>query len=166
MLGNAASAGLALRNGIEMVSREMDAPAAEEFGEVSRRLSLGTPLEDALRDLAQRLPSPELAVLVKTIVVQAKAGGGLVTALTSIANTLEDRRELQRELKTTTTGAVFIGWLVVGIAMGSVLIMNLITPGALDAMVQTVPGQIVLIVAGSLFVLGHVIINRITRIEV
>ena len=54
---------------------------------------------------------------------------------------------------------------VVGIAMGSVLIMNLITPGALDAMVQTVPGQIVLIVAGSLFVLGHVIINRITRIE-
>ena len=49
--------------------------------------------------------------------------------------------------------------LVVGIAMGSVLIMNLITPGALDAMVQTVPGQIVL------FVLGHVIINRITRIE-
>jgi tight adherence protein B len=166
VLGNAASAGLALRSGIDMVAREMGAPASEEFAEVSRRLSLGTPLEDALRDLANRLPSPELAVLVKTIVVQARAGGGLVTALTSIANTLDDRRELNRELKTTITGAVFIGWLVVAIAMGSVLIMNLITPGALDMLVQTLPGQVVLLISGGLFVLGHLVINRITRIEV
>ncbi|MCA0294211.1 MAG: type II secretion system F family protein [Actinobacteria bacterium] len=166
VLGNAASAGLALRSGIDLVAREMDAPASEEFAEVGRRLSLGTPLEDALRDLSRRLPSPELAVLVKTIVVQSRAGGALVTALTSIANTLDDRRELNRELKTTVTGAVFIGWLVVAIAIGSVLVMNVISPGALDALVQTLPGQIVLVVAGSLFVVGHLLIGRITRIEV
>lgn len=166
VLGNAASAGLALRSGIDLVAREMDAPASEELAEVGRRLSLGTPLEEALRDLSRRLPSPELAVLVKTIVVQSRAGGALVTALTSIATTLDDRRELNRELKTTVTGAVFIGWLVVAIAIGSVLVMNLISPGALDALVQTLPGQVVLVVAGSLFVVGHLLIGRITRIEV
>jgi tight adherence protein B len=166
VLGNAANAGLALRSGIDLVAREMNAPASEEFAEVGRRLSLGTPLEDALRDLTRRLPSPELSVLVKTIVVQSRAGGALVSALTSIANTLDERRELNRELKTTTTGAVFIGWLVVAIALGSVLVMNLISPGALDILVQTLPGQVVLVVSGALFVTGHLLINRITRIEI
>ncbi|MEA4943971.1 MAG: type II secretion system F family protein [Propionicimonas sp.] len=165
VLGNAAGAGLALRSGIDLVVRELEAPASEEFAEVARRLGLGTPLEDALRDLAQRLPSPELSVLVKTIVVQSRAGGALISALSSIAETLEERRELNRELKTAVTGAVFVGWLVVLIALGSVLMMNLIMPGALDKLIQTLPGQIVLVVSGALFVLGHLLIRRITRIE-
>lgn len=166
VLGNAANAGLALRSGIDLVAREMEAPASEEFAEVARRLSLGTPLEDTLRDLAERVPSPELSVLVKTIVVQSRAGGALVSALSSISVTLEERRELNREIKTTVTGAVFVGWLVVVIALAAVVMMNLIAPGALDRLIQTLMGQIILAVSGGLFVLGHLLIRRITRIEV
>ena len=166
VLGNAASAGLALRSGIDMVVNEMEDPAREEFAEVSRRLGLGTPLDDALRDLAQRLPSPELTVLVKTIVIQSRTGGALVTALNNIAETLEDRREVAREVKTSMAGAVFTGYLVVGIGVASVIFMNAISPGALDKMTQTLPGQIVLVVAFGLFALGQFMINRLTRIEV
>lgn len=164
VLGNSASAGLALRSSVDIVAREMEAPASEEFVEVSRRLALGTPLEDALGDLALRLPSAELSVLVKTIVVQNRAGGALVTALTSIAETLDDRRQLNREVKTVMAGAVFTGYLVIAIAVGAVVLVNAVSPGALDALVQTLPGQAVLVVAVALFLLGHVLIRRLTRV--
>jgi tight adherence protein B len=166
VLGNAASAGLAVRSGVDIVVREMDAPACEEFAEVSRRLALGTSLEDALNDLASRLPSPDISVLVKTIVVQNRAGGALVTALATIAETLDDRRELARELRTAVAGAVFSGYVVMAIAAGAVVLTNMMSPGALDRLVQTLPGQIVLVVSLGLFAVGQLLIRRITKVEV
>lgn len=46
------------------------------------------------------MPSRELNVLVRTIVIQAKAGGALVSALQDIAIALEDRKQLHREVHT------------------------------------------------------------------
>jgi len=166
ILANAASAGLALRTGVDVVAREMAAPAAEEFAEVSRQMALGASLDDALSDLHERLPSRELGVLVQTLVIQSRAGGALVSALVNISQTLEQRKELAREIKTSVSGAVFGGYTVVAIGVGSVLVMNLITPGALDRLSQTLPGQIVMLVSGVLFGLGYFLMRKITNIQV
>lgn len=166
ILGNAASAGLALRTGVDVVAREMSAPASEEFAEVSRQLALGSSLDDAFEDLHERLPSRELSVLVRTLVIQSRAGGALVSALVNISQTLESRKELRREIKTSVSGAIFGGYTVVAIGVGSVLVMNLITPGALDRLSQTLPGQLVMVVSGFLFFLGYLLMRKITDIEV
>ena len=47
-----------------------------------------------------RLPSREVAVLVSTLLVSARSGGSLVTALRDIADTLEARKETRREVRT------------------------------------------------------------------
>jgi tight adherence protein B len=166
VLSNAASAGLALRTAIDLAAREMPEPASVEFAEVSRQLALGQSLDDALEDLRERLPSRELAVLIQTLVIQSRAGGALVSALVNIAATLDSRKELRREIRTAVSGALFGGYTVVGIGVGSVLVMNLITPGALDRLSQTLPGQLVIAVSGALFVLGFVLIRKITDIEI
>jgi tight adherence protein B len=166
VLSNAASAGLALRTGVDMVVREMPAPASQEFGEVSRQLALGQSLQSALAELSERLPSRELAVLIQTLVIQSRAGGGLVAALSNIASTLEERKELQREVRTSVSGAVFGGYTVVAIGVGAVIMMNVISPGALDALSQNLLGQIVLLVAGVLFAMGFFLIRRITKIDI
>jgi len=166
VLGNAASAGLALRTAIDLAAREMPEPASVEFGEVSRQMTLGQSLDDALEDLRERLPSRELAVLVQTLVIQSRAGGALVSALVNIAATLETRKELRREIRTSVSGALFGGYTVVGIGVGSVLVMNLITPGALDQLSKTLPGQLVIAVSGVLFLIGFLLIRKITDIEI
>lgn len=166
LLGNAATAGLAMRSGVDIVVREMEDPARAEFLEVQRQMALGQSLETALQDLNERLPSRELNVLVRTVVIQTQAGGKLASSLAELASTLDARKELTRELKTTVSGAVFSGYTVLVIGAGSVLLMNAINPGSLDAMAKTGLGQIVLVVAGILFFIGFLLIRRITKVEI
>lgn len=166
ILSNAASAGQSLRAALAMAGRELEDPAGAELTQVSEAMQLGVSLDQALGDLRRRLPSRELAVLVQTLVSQSRAGGALVSALLNIAATLEQRKELRREVRTATSGAVFSGYVVLAIGIGSVFVMNVLSPGALDQLSQTGLGRIVLIVAGSFFAVGLLLINRLTRIEV
>lgn len=166
VLSNAASAGLALRSALDLAARELPDPAGAEFRTVRDALALGHSLDEALASMQARLPSRELSVLVQTLVIQSRTGGALVTALQNIALTLEQRKELRREVKTVVSGAVFGGYVVTALGIGSVLVMNLLSPGALDALVGTGVGRVVLVVAGAFFAAGYFLINRMTRIEV
>lgn len=56
ILANAAHAGLALRTAIGLAAEELEAPAGEELAKVSNQLALGASMDDALGELAERLP--------------------------------------------------------------------------------------------------------------
>lgn len=165
LLANGAQAGLGMRRSIELAARELEDPAAGELGQVSSELTVGRTLETALGHLHERLPSKELAVLVQTLVIQARAGGALVTALGHIATTLDERRQLAREARTASAGAVFTGYIVMVMGGGSVLLVNVMSPGALDKMTTNPLGVVALAVAGFLFATGYVAIRRITRVD-
>ena len=74
--------------------------------------------------------------------------------------------ETLKELRTTVSGAVFSGYMVLMIGVGSVFLMNVVNPGSLDLLAANLIGQIVLGVAATLFVLGFLLIRRITSVEV
>jgi tight adherence protein B len=166
VLSNAASAGLALRTALAMAGDELDEPAGGELRAVTHAMAVGQSLDQALAAMQERLPSRELAVLVQTLIIQHRSGGALVTALSNMATTLEQRKELRREVKTVVAGAVFGGHVVTLLGVGSVFFMNLISPGALDVMAGTAIGRLVLIAAAALFGVGYVLIRRLTSIEV
>ena len=166
VLSNGASAGLALPSAIRLAARELEEPARTELTQVSEQIGLGRGLNQALAEMRTRLPSRELGVLVQTLVIQSRSGGALVSALTNIATTLEQRKELRREVRTATSGAVFSGYVVVGLGVGSVFVMNLLSPGALDQLARTGIGRAVLAVAAAFFVTGMLIMRRMTAIEV
>ncbi|GAB2451692.1 type II secretion system F family protein [Xylanimonas ulmi] len=165
LLANSADAGLAVRRGVEIAAREMAEPAASELGQVAAELSLGRTLRAALAGLSERLPSRELAVLVQTLTIQARAGGALVTALAGIAATLEDRRQLRREIRTAMVGASFSGYLVILMGLGAVILINVLNPGVLDVMLTNLVGQGVVGVSAALFLLGYLMMRRLGRVE-
>ncbi|MGW0579600.1 type II secretion system F family protein, partial [Streptomyces sp. NPDC002920] len=69
ILANATHAGLALRTAVGMAAEELEAPAGEELAKVANQLAVGHSMDDALGELADRLPSRELVVLVTTLVL-------------------------------------------------------------------------------------------------
>jgi tight adherence protein B len=166
VLSNATSAGLALRSAIRMASDEMTEPAGHELRRLSDELDVGTPLNDALTNLQDRLPSRELSLLTRTLIIQARAGGAVVTALRGMSETLEARKDLRREIQTMLSGAVYTSWLVLVLGVGSLMMLNLIAPGTLNKVTSTLPGQVTLIVAALLYALGFLMIRKTTRIEV
>jgi tight adherence protein B len=166
VLSNATSAGLALRSAIRMASDDVADPAGGELRRLSEELSVGTPIADALGNLHDRLPSRELSLLTRTLIIQARAGGAVVSALRQMSETLEARKDLRREIRTMLSGAVYTSWLVLFLGAGSLVMINLVAPGTLDKVTSSVVGQIALLVAAGMFSLGYVMIRRTTRIGV
>ena len=129
VLANGASAGLSLPAAVQLAARELPEPAAAEMRVVVQELRVGQPIEDALEALRDRLPSRELGVLMTTLVIQQRAGGDTVRALNELGHTLEARKDLIREIRTLLSGAVYTSYVVAGIGLAAIVLMNLISPG-------------------------------------
>jgi tight adherence protein B len=166
VMSNATSAGLSLRSAMRMAGDDVADPAGGELRRLTEELDLGTPLSDALNKMHDRLPSRELSLLTRTLIIQARAGGAVVTALREMSESLEARKDLRREIRTMLSGAVFTSWVVLILGVGSLVMLNLIAPGTLNRVTSSVIGQVVLLVAGSMYALGFFLIRRTTRIEV
>jgi tight adherence protein B len=165
VLANATNAGLSIQTALGVAAEELDDPSRAELRRVATRISFGTSLEEALRELDERLPSREIAVLTSTLVVSARSGGSLVTALRGIADTLETRKETRREIRTTLAQSLATGYLVIVLGFGLLFLLNTMAPGTVETMTTSPAGQVALVVAGSLFVGGFLAIRRMTRIE-
>jgi tight adherence protein B len=166
MLTNGTQAGLSIAGAVQMAARELEDPAAAEMAAVVQEMRLGQPLDRALERLQQRLPSREVAVLMTTIVIQQRAGGDTVRALQELGATLEARKDLIREIRTVLSGSVFTSYVVAGIGIATIVLMNLFTPGVMREMTSSLPGLLALGVAGTLWAVAFVLIRASTRVEV
>jgi tight adherence protein B len=165
-LSNATSAGLSIRTALAMAVEELADPARTEIRLVTEQLNLGASLDDALTSMEKRLPSREAAILTSTLVVAARSGGGLVTALRDIAGTLETRKETRREIRTTYAQAVATAYAVLLMGVGVLFLLDSVREGTVDTMLREPLGQIALVVAGAVYGVGILVVRRMTRVEV
>ncbi|MGW5367540.1 type II secretion system F family protein [Streptomyces sp. NPDC004009] len=166
ILANATQAGLALRTALGMAAEELEAPAGEELAKVADQLAVGHSLDDALGELADRLPSRELVVLVTTLVLSNRAGGQVVSALRNLTETLEERKETRREIRTQLSQVTMTSYAVPVLGIGALFLMNGVKDGALDRMTGSPVGQACVIIAFAMYAVGFVLIRRMSRIDV
>ncbi|MFI9174252.1 type II secretion system F family protein [Streptomyces lincolnensis] len=166
ILANATHAGLALRTAIGMAAEELEAPAGEELAQVANQLAVGATMDDALGEMAERLPSRELVVLVTTLVLSNRAGGQVVSALRNLTETLEERKETRREVRTQLAQVNMTAYAVPVLGVGSLFLMNGVKDGALERMTGSPFGQAAVIIAFALYTVGFVLIRRLSRIDV
>ncbi|MFI1013873.1 type II secretion system F family protein [Streptomyces sp. NPDC020965] len=166
VLANATQAGLALRTALAMAAEELDDPAGHELAVVADQLAVGQTLDDALGELADRLPSRELIVLVTTLILANRAGGQVVTSLRNLTQTLEERKETRREVTTMLSQIKVTALAVPLLGLGFLLMINTMSPGALDKMTGSVTGQFATLIAFGLYALGAFLIRRMSKIQV
>lgn len=165
-LSNASSAGLSIRTAVAMAADELAEPARSELRKVADEINVGVPLDEAMTNLENRLPSRELAVLVSSLVVSARSGGALVTALRDISDTLETRKEVRREIRTTYTQTVSTAYAVLGVGAASLFLLEALNSGTVDKMLQSPLGLGALIFAVVVYSGCIWAVRRMTRIEI
>ncbi|MGP4112551.1 type II secretion system F family protein [Streptomyces sp. 4N509B] len=166
LIANGTAAGLALRTALSMAAEEMDDPAGAELATVSNQLAVGRSLDEALDELGQRLPSRELNVLVTTLILANRAGGTIVSSLRNLTETLEQRKETRREVRTMLAEINATAVTVPLLGVGALLLINAAQPGSLGRVTDSPGGQIAMLVALALYVVGFVIVRRFGRIDV
>lgn len=164
VLANASYAGLSLPTAVAIAGDELAEPARTELGRVANAMKFGASLDSALAELKERVGTRESNVLISTLIVSARSGGSLVTALRDIAEALDQRKETHREVQTTLAQAVATSNMIVLVGFGILFLLNTIEEGTVQKMTTDIVGQIVLVVAATLFATGVILIRRMTKV--
>ncbi len=166
MMVNAIRAGYSILQAMEVVAKEMDPPASEEFDRVVREVQLGIGLEQALDNLLRRVPSDDLDMTITAIKVQQEVGGNLAEVLDTISFTIRERVRIKGEIRALTAQARYSGYLVSLLPVGVSILVYFINPRFMGPMFQHPCGWIMLGVAGSGIIAGFFITRKIANIEV
>ncbi len=103
LMANALRAGMGFQQALDLVATEGLPPLREEFAIVSRAISLGSSLEEALQGMVDRVPSHELNIVVTAVLIQREVGGSLAHMLEVASDTIRNRLRLRQEIRAETS---------------------------------------------------------------
>ena len=164
-LSAALAAGLSLRQALGRAARDAPDPVGAELARCVTELELGGRLDDVLESLAERVPARELHIMTTAILVQRRTGGNLALALGRLSDRLEERAQLERELRGATAQARMTAWLVAGLPLAGGALVELASPGTLARDLGQGPGFVLLVASMALYAVGVVLIRRIGRVD-
>ncbi len=166
LLVGALRAGYGLTQALGLLVEQLGPPATVEFARVMRAISLGVPVQRALADMARRIDSADLDMVVTAINVQYETGGNLAQTLETIGTTVRGRIQLLREIRVLTAQQRLTGYILAVLPFVVGFLLYLINRDYILRLFQ--PGWIRLLPAGALvlMVIGYFIIRRIVDIEV
>ena len=111
--------GLPVNEALKLVASEIPEPVAGEFRLLTEGLKVGVTMDDGLKRMYERMPTPEVNFFGIVMAIQQKSGGNLSEALSNLAGVLRDRKRLQGKIRAMSseakTGAMIIGSLPPGV---------------------------------------------------
>ena len=161
MMSRALRAGHAMNAAINIVAEQSLEPVRSEFAEVFKQQNFGLPIRDAMQQMLDRVPSPDLRVVVTGILVQKETGGNLAEILDRTANTIRERLKIQGEIRTHTAQGRMTGYILCALPVVMLLAINWINPGYSDVLINTATGHTICYVGVALLVTGGLIIRAI-----
>lgn len=166
LVSRALRAGHSLTAALDLVGQEIADPVGKEFRRVSEEQNLGLPLRDALLNLAERVPVPDVRFLVAAMLIQRETGGNLVEVLDKTTTLLRDRIRLQGEIRIYTAQGRLTGWILCLLPIFMFFALTAINPNYTAPLINEPTGQHLLIAGAVFMLLGILVIRKIIQIKV
>jgi tight adherence protein B len=166
LMSRALRAGHAVPACIEMVGAELADPVGPEFKRAADEQSYGLPFREAMLNLAQRIPVPDLQFLVTAMLVQKETGGNLAEILDKTAEVLRGRIRLEGQVRVHTAQGRLTGALLCALPFVSFLGISVINRTYVQVLFEDPVGQKMVQVALGLMLIGVLLIRKIVNVKV
>jgi tight adherence protein B len=166
VLASALRAGHSLVGALSVVVEDCPEPSRAEFRRVIADEQLGVSLEDAFGVVAHRMANRDLDQVALVAALQQETGGNTAEVLDRVSDTIRERFELRRLVKTLTTQGRMSRWVVSFLPVGLLLLITAINPAYMAPLYTHPLGRVLLLVAGLMVVAGSLVIRRIIDIKV
>lgn len=166
LIGRALRAGHAFQGAFQMVADEAPAPVCEEFKTAFDEINFGVSVQEALMNMATRVPSTDLRYFVIAVMIQRDTGGNLAELLDNISRLMRDRMKLLGTVRVLAAEGKLSAWILSLLPFVLALAMTVINPGFLNILFTDPLGQRLLLGAGVLMLVGIIWLWRLTKIRV
>jgi tight adherence protein B len=166
VLASALRAGHSFVGALSVVVEDAPEPTRTEFRRVVADEQLGLPLEDALDVVVKRMKNDDLGQVALVAVLQRETGGSTAEVLDRVVETVRERQELRRLVRTLTAAGRFSRWVVTFLPVALVVLISLLAPGYLTPLFTHTTGRILIVFAAVLVIGGSLVIKKIVDIKV
>lgn len=166
VLASALRAGHSFSGALGVVVDNSHEPARSELQRVIQDDQLGVAPEVALRRMGDRMANRDLEQVALLAELQRTAGGNSAEVLDTIVETIRQRGELRRLVKTLTAQGRMARWILTALPLVLTLFLWFVHPDIMGAFFGSSGGQAALLIAVLMVAAGSLIIQRIVDIEV
>jgi tight adherence protein B len=166
LMGRAMRAGHAFASALKMVGDEMPDPIASEFRLTFDEINYGIPLQDALSNLATRVPSTDLRYFVIAVLIQRETGGNLAELLDNISILIRARLKLMGTIRVLSAEGRLSAWILTILPFVLAGVINLINPAFMALLWKDPTGLKMVGAALVLMIVGIFWMWRTIRIRV
>ena len=128
LMGRAMRAGHAFPTAVQMVANEGPDPIAQEFSVTFDEVNYGVTMQDALGNLAARVPVADLRFFVVAVAIQRETGGNLTELLDKLARLVRERFRLMGLLRVLSAEGRLSAWILTVLPFGLIAVIHLINP--------------------------------------
>lgn len=165
ILSNTIRAGLTFERALLTIAEGLPVPISEELLRTGGEIQVGTPIEIAMDDLAERMQNADLKLVTSAVLIQKRVGGNLADILEIISGTVKDRIEIKRKIKTLTAQGRVSAQIVGFIPFALIGIISMTSPSYMVPLFTTSLGRLLLFIAVILEAIGFFIMMKMTDIK-
>lgn len=159
-------AGYPLVAALDLVASETEAPVSTEVRKTFVEANLGMPWEQALNNLSERIPLPEVNLFVAAVRIHQRTGGRLSDVITKLTETMREQVALSGEVRALAAHGRITGLVLTMVPVGIAGMMMVVNPSYLQVLIGHPYGKDLVAAAIICLILAHFVMRRITDVSI
>ena len=166
IMNNSFKSGRSITQAINLVSKELEGPMAEEFKKMNLELSFGLGMDVVFNRLYERIGIEEIAYLTASLTILNQTGGNIVEVFNSIEKSLFNKKKLRLELKSLTSGSRMIVNVLMIVPIAFILLIWIINPTYFLPLFTNNLGIILIGIIATYYILYIIVIRKLLKVKI
>jgi tight adherence protein B len=154
-------AGHSFRQGIQATIEDSDGPLQKELRRVLTDTSLGRSMDHSLQEMAERVGSDDLAFVITAVTIQSQVGGSLAGIFDLVADTLRQRQQFARKIRSLTAMGRMSAYTLVGLPLFLALALTVLNPEYMAPLYDTSTGHKLIMLGLGMMIAGSAVLKKI-----
>ncbi len=148
------------------VIENIKGPLSQEFNLVKNKEHLGMSFEDALVEMSERVPMPDVQMFVMSVNILKETGGKIDQTFETINSVIRERQKLEKKISAMTAQGISQGIIITAIPFVLLIFFWFSDKKAVEPMFTTMFGLMILGAIFTLQIIGGLMIKKIVTIKV
>ncbi len=166
LVGRALRSGHSLAAGLHVVVDELPPPISTEFAIVYETQNLGVSIDQALKEMLNRMPNMDLKFFVTSVVIQRQTGGDMAEILDKISHIIRERFKILGQVQALTGEGRISGIILMALPVLLFLLIYYLNPDYVSVLFTDPLGKRMMVGAIILQAVGGVCIKKIVDIKI
>jgi tight adherence protein B len=166
LISRSLRAGHGFSAALAMVGKEAQEPISEEFKTTFDEINFGISTQNALANLAIRVPLNDLRYFIVAVVIQLESGGNLAELLSMLSKLIRERFKLFGKIRVLAAEGKMSAYILTALPFFVAGVTELLNPKYLNVLVTDPMGIKMVIGAIGMMIFGGFVMWRIIDIRV